>query len=184
MWSDPNRRLLAVWLIAAAAMLAVPLATAHANGRVIRFESHTAGPYRLSVGTIPDNPVVGNLHVTMTITVRGLTNEPVLDAEVSVSGAGPESDAAEIGPLRAEHNADDPAFYDINTFVDRQGEWRFTVTVSGPHGEGEARFPIEVTTQSPLIGIVTIVALVAFLAALGFSLRAFLRERSRGRRRS
>ena len=183
MWSDPKRRLLAVWLIVAAAMLAVPLATAHANGRVIRFESHTAGPYRLSVGTIPDNPVVGNLHVTMTITA-GDAEQPVLDAEVSVTGVGPESDAVEIGPLRAEHNADDPAFYDINTFVDRQGDWQFTVSVSGPNGEGTARFPIEVRTQSPLIGIVTIMALVAFLAALGFSLRAFLRERSRGRRRS
>ena len=183
MWSDPKRRLLVVWLIAAAAMLAVPLATAHANGRVIRFETYTAGPYRLAVGTIPDNPVVGNLHVTMTITA-GSDEQPILDAEVSVSGVGPETDAVEIGPLRAEHNADDPAFYDINTFVDRQGEWQFTVSVSGPHDEGETQVPIEVTTQSPLIGIVTIMALVAFLAALGFSLRAFLRERSRGRRRS
>lgn len=183
MWSDPKRRLLAVWLIAAAAMLAVPLATAHANGRVIRFESHAAGPYMLSVGTIPENPVVGNLHVTMTITAPPDENL-ILDAEVSVSGAGPESETVEIGPLRAEHNAADPSYYDVNTFVDRQGEWRFTVSVNGPQGEGTARFPIEVKTQSPLIGIVTITALVAFLAALGYSLRAFLRERNRGRRRS
>ena len=183
MWCDSQRRLLAVWLIAVAAMLAVPLATAHANGRVIVFEDHTAGPYRLAVGTIPENPVVGNLHVTMTITAPP-GDELILDAEVSVSGSGPESQDVEIGPLAAEHNAADPSYYDINTFVDRQGEWRFSVTVNGPRGEGMTDFPIEVGTRSPLIGIVTILALVAFLAALGYSLRAFLRERSRGRRRS
>ena len=172
-----------MWLIAAAAMLAVPLATAHANGRVIVFEDHTAGPYRLAVGTIPENPIVGNLHLTMTITAPP-SQDLILDAEVSVSGSGPESEAVEIGPMAAEHNAADPTFYDINTFVDRQGEWRFSVSVNGPRGEGTADFPIEVRTQSPLIGIVTILALVAFLAALGYSLRTFLRERSRGRRRT
>ena len=86
--------------------------------------------------------------------------------------------------MAAEHNAADPTFYDINTFVDRQGEWRFSVTVNGPQGEGMADIPIEVRTRSPLIGIVTLLALVAFLAALGYSLRTFLRERSRGRRRT
>ena len=183
MWSDPKLRLLAVWLIAAAAMLAVPLATAHANGRVIVFEDHTAGPYRLAVGTIPENPVVGNLHLTMTIKAPP-GDDLILDAEVRVSGSGPESEVVEIGPMAAEHNAADPTFYDINTFVDRQGEWRFSVTVNGPQGEGMADIPIEVRTRSPLIGIVTLLALVAFLAALGYSLRTFLRERSRGRRRT
>ena len=183
MWSDSKHRLLAVWLMAVAAMLAVPLGTAYANGRVIVFEDHTAGPYRLAVGTIPENPVVGNLHVTMTITAPP-GEDLILNAEVSVSGSGPESQDVEIGPLAAEHNADDPSYYDINTFVDRQGEWRFSVTVNGPQGEGTAEIPIEVRTQSPLIGIVTILALIAFLAALGYSLRTFLRERSRGRRRT
>ena len=180
---DPRLRLLAVWLIAAAALLAVPLATAHANGRVIRFEEHAAGPYLLAVGTIPENPVVGALHVTMTITGPP-SEERILDATVRISGVGPESDAVEIGPLQAEHNADDPAYYDINTQVDRVGDWRFDVQVSGPLGEGEAQVPIEVRAQSPLIRIVTMMALVAFLAALGYSLRVFFRERSRGRRRT
>ena len=175
--------LLAVWLIAAAALLAVPLATAHANGRVIRFQDHAAGPYLLSVGTIPENPVVGALHVTMTITGPP-SEERILDATVRISAVGPESDAVEIGPLVAEHNADDTAYYDINTQVDRVGDWRFTVQVSGPLGEGEAQVPIEVRAQSPLIRIVTMMALVAFLAALGYSLRAFFRESSSGKRRT
>ncbi len=183
MWSDQKHGLLVVWMFAAVALFAVPLATANANGRVIKFENHAAGPYMLSIGTIPENPVVGNLHVTMTITSPP-GKDLILDAEVSVSGSGPGSEQVDIGPLPAELDATDPGFYDINTFVDRQGEWQFTFLVNGPHGEGTALLPIEVTTQSPLIGIVTITALVAFLAALGYSLRAFLRERSRGKRRS
>ena len=36
---------------------------------------------------------------------------------------GPDSTAPEIGPLAAATNLTGPAFYDINTSVDRVGVW-------------------------------------------------------------
>ena len=165
------------------ALLAAPLATAYGNGRVIQFDRRTAGPYEIAVGTIPENPVVGNLHLTMNITDTA-SDTLILDANVTVSARGPESETVEIGPLQAQNNLDDLSFYDVNTSVDRLGAWVFTVSVSGELGDASTEFPIEVTESSPLIAIVTLLALVAFLAALGFSLRAFLRERGRGKRRA
>ena len=158
---------------------------AHANGRIVDFVRQTAGPYEIALGTIPSTPVVGRLHMTMTITAIS-TQELVLDAVVVVSGAGgPDSEAPELGPFTAQNNLNDPSFYDVNTSVDRVGTWSFTVSVSGDAGEGTSRFPIEVKESSPVRGIVTLLVLVALVVIVGLSLRAYLTEKGgRGKRAS
>ena len=45
-------------------------ANVSANGRAGQFVRQVAGPYEIALGTILDSPVVGALHLTMTIRKR------------------------------------------------------------------------------------------------------------------
>jgi hypothetical protein len=146
-----------------------------ANGRVKRLVPQDAGPYTISLGTIPQAPALGSLHLTMTVVERS-SGAFIMDARVSVTGAGPGGEAAEIGPLVAQNNPLDPTFYDIGTSVDREGTWTFTVGVSSELGDASSDFPIQVARASPLTGIATLLGFLAFLTVLGLSVRVFLRQ--------
>ena len=170
----------ALLTLASAAAAAAHAETAFANGRVVRFDRQVAGPYEVALGTIPDSPTVGALHLTLTVAGTE-TGTFLLDALVVVEATGPEA-AAAIGPYTAEKNLDDPRFYDVNTVVEVEGAWIVTVRIDASLGEAVAEFPIEVRSPSPIAGVATLLVLLAFLAILGLSLRAYFRER-RGRRK-
>ena len=155
---------------------------AYANGRVVRFVRQVAGPYEIALGTIPPTPAPGALHLTMTV-ANASSKSYVLDAEIAVTGKSPESDSSGLGPLSATHNPEDPTFYDINTTVDREGTWLFTVAVSSDLGEASADFPIEVRKANPLAGIATLLLLVALLTIIGLSAWTYLRDWGKTRKR-
>ena len=150
-----------------AAVVALP-ERAKANGRVGEFVRQVAGPYEIALGTIPARPVVGKLHLTLTVADMS-SGAYILDAGVTVSGKGPEQDVV-IGPLKAWNNVRDPAFYDL------------TVSVSGDLGDASADFPVEVRKASLLGGYVTWLTLLALLAVLGLSIRLYIQQRGRSRR--
>ena len=150
-----------------------------ANGQVRRFMDQDAGPYTISLGTLPQTPVLGSLHLTMTVVERS-SGAFIMDAQVTVTGRGPGEEAVEMGPLVASNNSIDPTFYDTNTTVEREGTWVFTVGVTSDLGQAAAEFAVEVTRASPVTGIVTILGLLAFLTVLGLSVRVFLRQQTRG----
>ena len=166
--------------LASAVVVAAGIEAALANGRVVRFDRQVAGPYEVALGTIPDSPTVGALHLTLTVANAG-TQAYLIDAVVVVEGTGPD-DGAVIGPFTAEKNLDDPRFYDVNTVVEAEGAWTVTVTIDASLGEAVAEFPLDVRSPSPIAGVATLLVLLAFLTILGVSLRAYFRER-RGRRR-
>ena len=165
-------------LFFAAAAAAVPQ-VADANGRIVRLQTLQAGPYELSVGTVPKTPQIGVFHMTMTI-ADASTKAYLVDAEVRITGVGPDGPANEVGPLIATGSLRDPSFYEANPSVDREGTWVFTIAVAAELGEASADFPVEVRQANPLIGVVTFLALAAFLVILGLSARAYLRERRAG----
>ena len=167
--------LAAFLLLFAAAAAALP-GTAYANGQVVRLQTLQAGPYEISVGTVPATPDVGVFHMTMTI-ADASTKDYIVDAEVRITGAGPDGAADEIGPIAATASVRDPLFYEANPSVDREGTWVFTIAVAAELGEGSANLPVDVREANPLIGIVTLLALIAFLVIIGLSVRAYLRER-------
>ena len=166
-------------LVLAAVLVATQsLGVTHANGRVARFINRTAGPYEVALGTIPDTPVVGSLHLTMTI-AEASSGESMLNAEVTVVGSGPDTEAVEIGPLTAQPNPVDPLFYDINTSVDRVGVWTFTVAVRADPGEGSADSQLKVEKPGALTKYLTWVTVIVFFALIGLGLLPYLRERGR-----
>ena len=169
-------RVLAALLLLFAAGAAAAAGAVHANGSVVGLQTLRAGPYELSVGTVPKNPQVGVFHMTMTV-ADASTKDYLLDADVRITGVGPDGTEDEVGPIAAAASVRDPLFYEANPAVDREGRWVFTIAVAGELGEGSTELPVEVREANPLVGIVTLLALAAFLVIIGLSVRAYLRER-------
>lgn len=93
----------------------------------------------------------------------------------------------EIGPITVNPDEDPekyPGYYDTEQpiVLDRTGLWVFTVSVDSPAaGAATADFPVEVTTPNPLTGIVTLIALMAFIVVVALAVRMYIRERRRSR---
>ena len=178
-----SRKRIALLLLFTAVVMTVQVGMALANGRVVRFDRQMAGPYEIAMGTIPDSPTVGNLHLTFTL-ADAETKEYIVDARVTVEGKQMIGDGTDTGLVEAVKNRTDPIYYDVNTFVDREGGWVFTVAVDALLGEAQTEFRVEVRNLSPVTGMATLLTLLAFLVVLGLSLRAYLSERvGKSRRR-
>ena len=175
-----------------AAVVAVHLAasSAYANGRVVEFDRRIVGPYEIALGKIPPTPIVGNFYLSILLT-DAQTKTPVLDANVVVSAVSPAGEdgaaATEIGPIVVNSDPDAenyPGYYDTEQpiVLDRTGLWTFTVSVDTPEAdEATAEFPVEVTTPNPITGIVTLVALLAFIIVVALAIRMYIRERRRSK---
>ncbi|MCY3542533.1 MAG: hypothetical protein OXG80_09645 [Chloroflexi bacterium] len=98
-----------------------------------------------------------------------------------------EAGQPEIGPIMVNPDPDSenyPGYYDTEQpiVLDRTGLWMFTVSVDSPTASAAtADFPVEVTTPNPLTGIVTLVALMAFIVVVALAVRMYIRERRRSR---
>ena len=149
-----------------------------ANGRVLRFDTQQAGPYQVSLGTIPDAPIVGNIHITVTVRETA-TDDYVLDGLIVMSGEGTGDNAGKIGPLAAERNLREPTYYEFNTSVDELGLWEFRVLIEAAPGTAETTFTVEVIESSPLGGIAVLAVLLGLVTVLGLSARAYFRQRKR-----
>ena len=182
-------------VIAASAAIHFAASSAYANGRVVEFDRRIAGAYEIALGKIPPTPIVGNFYLSILLT-DAETKTPVVGANVVVSAVGPidmENDAGmetpptEIGPIVVNPDPDPenyPGYYDTEQpiVLDRTGLWLFTVSVDSPQAdEATAEFPVEVTTPNPITGIVTLVALLAFIIVVALAIRMYIRERRRSK---
>ena len=163
----------------------------YANGRVVSFEEYSAGPYTLFVGSIPPTPVIGKLHLTMTIKDINSASQ-ITHASVLVSAVGPFNEKSEtttsikkpeIGPVAAISSPAEPQYYDVAFDVDRIGKWDFKVSIEASAGEGLAEFSMEVQKPSPLSGILTLVTVITFLGIIAFAVRAIIDEKRKNRSR-
>ena len=182
-------------LLGIAAVVVAHLAPsqAYANGRTVAFERQVAGSYEIAFGKIPPTPIVGNFFVSILLTDTA-SKAPVFDANVVISATGPPvegetspmRDGPEIGPIVVQPDPNPeqyPGYYDSETIMlDRPGWWTFSVLVESPSGgKATAEFPVNVTTPNPITGIVTLLALVAFIVVVALAVRMYIRERRRSR---
>lgn len=156
--------------------------TVSANGKVTQFERQAAGPYEIALGTIPGKAVTGPLHLTVTVSELA-SQDPIFDADVVITGRGPESQAPEVGPLTAQSSPTDPVFYDASAEVGRVGSWVFTVAVRGELGEAAADFEVDVGSPSTFGQVLTWIAVVVFFVLVTLGLAPLLRHRFRRRAR-
>ena len=183
--------------VASAAAVHFTASSAQANGRVVEFDRRIAGPYEIALGKIPPSPVVGNFYLSILLT-EAASKTPVLGANVVVSAVGPPAegeasptrDNPEIGPIVVNSDPDSqnyPGYYDTEQpiVLNRPGAWTFTVSVDGaadaPTDTVTAEFPVDVTTPNPITGIITLVALLAFIVVVALAIRMYIRERRRSK---
>ena len=180
--------------IAAVVVMHLASSQAYANGRTVAFERQVAGSYEIAFGKIPPTPIVGNFFVSIVLT-DAASKAPITGAHVVMSASGPQvegetspiRDGPEIGPIviQPDPNPEQyPGYYDSDTIMlDRPGWWTFSVLVDSPSGgKATAEFPVNVTTPNPITGIVTLVALIAFIVVVALAVRMYIRERRRSRR--
>jgi hypothetical protein len=155
-------------------------ATVYSHGEGMDFKNREfAGPYEVAIGTAPDPLTVGKVLVSFVV-IEMTTRTVVLGADITVTASGPDARIPDIGPALAIEDPTDPSFYDLNATIDRKGEWTFDVAVSAGPGEGTATFVLDVTQSSPVTAIITLVAVLVIVAAIGIALRMFLEERGKG----
>ena len=141
----------------------------------------SAGPYNLTIGTIPDPPTVGEAILILEVT-NSDTNLRIVGLNVTIVPRGPENAEGTPDNLYAVADSYDPTLYETRAELPNPGPWTFDVIVEGQDGSGEAQFSYDVKRVNPIGGIITLVTLIAFLTVIGLSMRAFLKERGKGRR--
>lgn len=180
---------LSVVALVALAPAGARTAGAHGGGFTLD-KSADAGPYALKLGTIPPNlPAVGEGILIIEV-ADARTGERVSApaASVVVSPERPDGSDTPYGDLTAWADSYDPTLFESQVELDVEGEWTFTVTVSGEAGTGSARFALAARNPNPLPGIITLFVLLVLLTILGLSMRAFLKRKDAspkvGRRRA
>lgn len=146
-------------------------ATLSAHGNIKELDRHIVGPYEVALGTIPVNPSVGELHLSIKVTEVN-TKVIIMDAHVSATAIGPKSHTVEIGPLTAERSLTDPASYEMNTVVNREGMWNFFTKVKTRRGEFDTTFEIKVQNQRSIVTIITFIILLSLLVIIGLFIRS------------
>ena len=118
-------------------------AAAHGDGTEIFRQ--TSGPYVIAVRILPLQPLVGQLHLTVTVDLLE-TGEPVEDARVGVTGRIRNGEVEAIySPGLNLPTA--RRFYDANFDIDDGGIWDFEVKVTGDAGEGDVVTPVSIARR-------------------------------------
>ena len=165
--------------------------TAGAHGGGFTLDKRAdAGPYALRLGTIPRTlrPLVDGILIIEVSDARTGERVSAPAASVVVSPKRPDGSATPYGDLKAWADSYDPSLFESRVDLDVEGEWTFTVTVSGDAGTGSAPFALEARSESPVMGIIVLFFLLVLLTILGLSMRAFLMRKDAsqkvGRRRA
>ncbi len=172
--------LIAVVLLAVLTALVLP-SSAFANGRATKFIKKEVGPYEISLGTIPDTPVVGPLHLVVRV-VDLSSNTFVQNAQIAVAARRPGSDSIVIGPLIAETNSQAPIFYDTSISVENEGVWIFTVSVRNRLSSVSTDFELIVKNRNPFLGALNWISVLFFATVVCLGLLPYVRERYRIRK--
>ncbi|HXE71616.1 MAG TPA: FixH family protein, partial [Candidatus Nitrosotenuis sp.] len=115
-----------------------------ASGGAAASPSAPAGPYRLTLTTRPDPPVVGDLPAR--IEVHGAEGKPVEGARLF---AGVEMPGMPARPRPLPAREVEPGVYQVTLPLSMEGLWKVTVEVEGPQGRQEQVFNLQVARGGP-----------------------------------
>ncbi|MBW7881535.1 MAG: hypothetical protein H3C34_02660 [Caldilineaceae bacterium] len=148
-------------------LLAMPASLWAHGGGTPQLTDVTAGPYRLFAWTNPEPWRVGEVHLTVAVTLPTAEGSavPVSDAQVQVTLQPLAGQQAETLILAGrEQGGAGAGFYEADADLPAAGPWEVEIQVSGPDGSGDARFTIEAQTATTLnwtsIGAIVLVASV------------------------
>ncbi|MBX3012858.1 MAG: hypothetical protein KF832_15190 [Caldilineaceae bacterium] len=168
------------------ALWATPLA-AHGGGTP-RLTSELAGPYRVFAWTQPEPLRVGEFHLSIAVVKAAAVvnkagealDEAVTDATVAVHLMPLASDAEPFTVLASLQAQLGNYYYEVDTTLPTQGEWRFTIEVDGALGVGQTAFAGSVLAARAidwwLVGVAG-VALLCLLSLIGLWNRLQAKEK-------
>ena len=110
-----------------AAIWSYGVGEAAANGNSFEIFRERAGNYEVSVGVLPETPVIGQLHVTVT-PFEASSGDPVTDATVTVVASKDDGASRYISP--ALNTPAEPNSYDANFKLSSPGDWTLSVDVA------------------------------------------------------
>ena len=140
-----NALLVALGLLVALTA-AMPIGRASANGGAAEIFRGRAGSYEIVVAILPEKPVVGTVHFS--VTLRDIrTSEPVTDAEVDIVAHDPSGQP--MYQARALNTPGSPQRYEANISFESPGTWTLAVAVQSERlGSGEVTVPLEVEERA------------------------------------
>lgn len=119
--------------------------TAQAHGAGTEISRQVDGPFVIAVRILPLQPLVGKLHITVTVDLLE-TGEPVEDARIRITGRHRQG-AAKPQFSPGLNVPTDRRFYDANFDLDDAGIWDFEVEVLADEGEGSVVTPISIARR-------------------------------------
>lgn len=147
---------------------------AWANGGTLRLANVPMGEYRVSAFTDPTPVRPDTLDVSVLVLregVPGIAEDVVVTVGTrALEGQGPET----VREANREQ-ADDPRYHAAKFALGAEGEWEVTVSVTGPHGRGEASFRIRARERG-LLGHPLVLMGLALLPLLAVALWIFREE--------
>jgi len=158
---------LTVFGFVAAATLALGVAmpgTLWADGGTLRVANVPMGSYRVNVFTDPTPIPPDSIDVSVLVTFergRGIATGLV----IHVLGRRVDGTGQEVEHPATRAQAEDPRYYAAKFALGSEGLWEIRVRVSGPEGEGQVVFQVEVQ-ELGLLGNPFLIITVALLPLL------------------
>ena len=134
-------------LVLVAVVFAVFVSSATANGGMLVHREQQGG-YDIAVTVWPPEPKTGLLVFTVLIQAVASTNGgdeahlAPISSDLTLRGEGPSG--AEVGPFQPQTVLPGFSHFDVRIPVGQEGQWTFTLDVSGPLGNVTTDVPLEV----------------------------------------
>jgi hypothetical protein len=147
-----------------------------ANGGRVQLAKAPAGPYLVSVWTLPDPPRVGSLDVSLAV-MEPRTERALLDATARLTATS-HGGGASLARALERGASGNPILYHALLELPAAGPWQVTISVDGPAGSGQVDFDLAVERAPSILWSVAPGATVG-LALVAWWLMAGRRPRSR-----
>jgi membrane protein implicated in regulation of membrane protease activity len=151
-------------------LVALPAASASANGGTLRLSRVTAGPYDVSAWTQPQPPRVGHVDLSVAVMFPD-SGKAVPDGEVRAIARQVEPHGPEVQARLERGAGGNVLLHHAVLELPAPGRWRVIVEVAGPSGAGSAAFEIDVLPALPFVWLIVIGFAVAALVVAGWWVR-------------
>ena len=145
-----------------------------ANGQ-INYQFKESHPFKIGFGTTPQSPTTGNLKISLKINYIN-SEQPMIKGNVSFLARENNQKVYSINKNMIE--TIEFGHYHSNIEIPTEGLWVFKFTINDGIQTNTITFESEVTKRDPYQGIITSIALLAFITALSFTIRTIIKNRS------
>ena len=143
-WAFRTGVCIAVWT--AIVLLWTPLDLASANGDTAEIYRGRSGAYEIIVGVLPEKPVVGAVHFSVT-PLEAATSRLVSDAKILIIASDPKG--VETYQTRALSSPASPRYYDANITFQQAGAWTLRIELqSASLGLEVVTIPLDIEEQA------------------------------------